>query len=305
MKKRALDLHPKKQYPALIPSPRQPRRPDEEDHRHTAWPLPDCPGPRNRKAAAVYTPFPKPITLAPPRITSLVPSWQPSRPNGNGKPKRPPRPDEEIIAACVQQPSPVTAHFATSPDPNKSTFSRPVTPITPVTPIITHAPMMEKRPNILENRPSTSMDIRPVTSKLDVRRSVQSEYTRSANDLPLRDYKPVGFPATAGPRLTPLRPVIQAQPEPQPQSVFEYDDSDTEETFARPFFRFHKRADSDKTRTTAKTSESQQRRRRDRANTAPSSPTRNQSERTSKQEVPSRKRQGDVFVRMLGRRSRA
>ncbi|KAL2689630.1 hypothetical protein Neosp_003688 [[Neocosmospora] mangrovei] len=88
-----LELHPRKQYPALIPSPQQRRRQTEE-RGVPAWPLPDNPRPRNRKPAATYSPFPKPLPL-PPRSTSLVPSWQCSR-TTKEKPQRPPRPDDDV-----------------------------------------------------------------------------------------------------------------------------------------------------------------------------------------------------------------
>lgn len=286
-KKVELEIRPKKPYTGLVPSPQQRKMREIADRRLTAWPLPlplsEAPRPRNRKPAASYSPFPKPLSL-PPRTSSLVPSWQPSRPSG--KPRRPPRPDSELITACVQQPSPVMAFFSTSPEPNKSTFSRPVTPITPITP--------------LDSRPSTSMDARPVTP-LEIRLSALAENSHSATDLPLRDFKPTGLTT---PATRPAVPPPAIQVESEPHSVFDYDDSDSEESRVRPFFRFHKRSDTDTRRLMIKSLEPLQRRRRPRASTAPSSPTRTQPERTSKQEVPGRKRQTDVFVRMLGRRSR-
>ncbi|KAF7540106.1 hypothetical protein G7Z17_g12280 [Cylindrodendrum hubeiense] len=90
----ALELQPRKQYPALIPSPQQRRKLGLEDRRIAAWPLPEGPRPRTRKAAATYSAFPKLIPL-PPRTTSLAPSWQCSR--SKQRPQRPPRPDEKII----------------------------------------------------------------------------------------------------------------------------------------------------------------------------------------------------------------
>ncbi|CAM1501753.1 Fc.00g037370.m01.CDS01 [Cosmosporella sp. VM-42] len=291
-KDQEIELQPRKQYPALIPSPQTRRRRGLEERRGPAWPLPDSPQPRNRKPAATYSPFPKPITL-PPRTTSLVPSWQGSRPVG--KPKRPPRPDDELLTACVQQLSPIAAHFAASPEADKI-FYQSVTPAEPQP-----AEPQPTEQGLPMHQPTRSVEIRPVTPA-ESKPSIYSIASRSATHLPSPGSKPLP-PVMLSKKSLPclLRPV---KLEPEPHSVFEWDDSDSEaESPTRSFFRFHKRGGSGDTR--HKSSDPSGRRHRTRASTAPSSPDRGEPRRPSKHEMPARLRQGgDVIGRMLGRRSR-
>ncbi|KAF7562705.1 hypothetical protein G7046_g1456 [Stylonectria norvegica] len=303
----------RKQYPALIPSPQHRRKQGQEDRQGPAWPLPESPRPRNRKPAATYSPFPKPFTL-PPRSTSLVPSWQSSR--SMAKPQRPPRPDDLNLGPWVQQLSPLSANFASSPEahqttfpsspkPHQTNFPRPVTPAAPT-----------------EHRATTSLEIRPVTP-LEPRHPMHSVVSRSATHLPLPEPRPFA-PVVSGKKSMPcLRPVLP-ELEPEPHSVFELDDSDSESEAHRPyFFRFHKRSDSD-VRRIDKSADLSLRPGHRRASTAPSSPSRNRVERFKqkppkheppkhehpkqeppKHEPPGRKRQGgDILGHILGRRSR-
>ncbi|KAK7414014.1 hypothetical protein QQX98_007125 [Neonectria punicea] len=89
----------RKSYPALIPSPQDPKPRGPDEARHPAWPLPETHRPRFRKASATYSPFPR-LAPLPPRTTSLAPSWQCSR----SKPvvQRTPFPDEETIRQFME-----------------------------------------------------------------------------------------------------------------------------------------------------------------------------------------------------------
>ena len=133
------EIHPRKQYPALIPSPQRRRHRSAEDleqmGRSPAWPLPEIPGRklRERQPAASYSAFPRPIALPPPGKPA-APSWQCSRqrePREGKKPQqpeepetpkepkkqppRPPRPDEKLLTPCIpQEPCPVTTVFTSS-----------------------------------------------------------------------------------------------------------------------------------------------------------------------------------------------
>ncbi|KAM5346751.1 hypothetical protein ACJ41O_009756 [Fusarium nematophilum] len=272
-------LQPRKQYPALIPSPQQRLKQAAEERRIPAWPLPESPRPRNRKAAATYSPFPKPLPL-PPRTTSLVPSWQCSR-TTKEKPQRPPRPDDDVYATRSLQNSPLVAHFATSPDPYKTSFSRSVTP--------------------KGHRPTTSLEIR-LTTPTETESSIYPPPIHSTSHLPLSKPLPPApllLTKKSLPCLRPLPPEPQPEaepkpkpePEPEPQlhSVFEYDDSDTESEGGHgySFFRFHGRSGSYGRRGSKASSTTQTPRA---SVTAPPSP---------------RKRSGgDMIGRMLGRRSR-
>ncbi|KAH7019103.1 hypothetical protein EDB80DRAFT_746102 [Ilyonectria destructans] len=231
-----LELQPRKQYPALIPSPQQRKRLGLEERRIPAWPLPEGPRPRSRKAAATYSPFPRLIPL-PPRTSSLVPSWQCSR--SKQTPQRPPRPDEN---------SPVLGHFATSPEAYKTNFSRPVTPG--------------------DHHPKTSLDIRS-TSSLERHLSIYLTTSQSATNLSLLDSQPITHAMASKKSAPSLQSIPRgSDPEPQLLSVFEYDDSDSEseseDSRALSFFRFHKRGSSDSRRATKSTESGHWRRRRKR-----------------------------------------
>lgn len=292
-------MHPRKQYPALIPSPgsRRRRQPILNDQ-CAGWPLPDgSPRERNRKPAAAYatsarptatySAFPKP-TVLPPRTTSLIPA-RVSRSGPSSTPCRPPRPSDELLTPCIRQPAMVPAIIA--PD-NPSPLS----------------PTRDRRPSSpFVQRASRSLDEGP-TRPLAAKAEICAAASRSSTHLPLSGTQ---TPTARPPRhcksmahLAPPLPPPQSQPAPEPHSVFEYDDSESEAEHRRSFFRFHKRSDSDNRRSSkpAAPEPNVLRHRRNRALTAPSSPMRQQAERLCKQEP---KRQGhDVFGRMLGRRSR-
>lgn len=125
-------IHPRKQYPALIPSPHQaPRQRARTDTRPSpTWPLSGA-GPgtttsstnsqqssassRHRLPAATYSPFPRPLAARKPS----GPSWESSRPRAE-KPTRPPRPDERLLTPCLKQgpPAPLLPeHQAASSSP--------------------------------------------------------------------------------------------------------------------------------------------------------------------------------------------
>lgn len=269
-------IHPRKQYPALIPSPQhRTRQQGACEPTSPAWPLPENPTiRRHRRPAATYSPFPKPLTL-PPRSTSTTPSWTNSRPP-SGK-----------LSASLH-----------SKNDSRSSYLRPLTPANLASSatefkretIKSIAPSSNYPVTPLETRPSTSLGVRPASSETP---ALYSRATTSSTDLPMHDINHT--PASSYfPHLAP--------PEPEPHSVFEDDDSESESQ-GRSFFRFHKRNESD-TRRAAKAAESTVRRRRTRASTAPSSPAKQQPER-SKTPTPARKRPGgEVLSRMLGRRSR-
>ncbi|KND89904.1 hypothetical protein TOPH_05537 [Tolypocladium ophioglossoides CBS 100239] len=308
-------MHPRKQYPALIPSPRNRRRRQPVvDDRCAAWPLPDGSSrERSRKPAATYAASPaspaspastKPTatysafpmsTMLPPRTTSMAPA-RAGRSGPSPMPCRPPRPSDELLTPCIRQPAMVPAVFA-APD------HLHLPPLSPT---------MDWRPfSPFVQRASKSLDegsTRPLTARADI----YTAASRSSTHLPLSRAQ---TPTARVPRhhksiahlAPPLPPQSQSRPEPEPHSVFEYDDSESEGEHGRSLFRFHKRSDSDNRRSSkpAILEPSTLRHRRRRALTAPSSPIRQQPDRLCKQETPGRKRQGhDVFGRMLGRRSR-
>ena len=297
-------VHPRKQYPALIPSPRNLRvRQPASNRQNSAWPLPDgSPRERNRKPAATYaaspkptptySPFPKP-TMLPPRTTSMTPV-RASRAGSNSTPSRPPRPANALLTPCLRQHGLIPA--IVTPD------SLPLP-----------SPTMDWRPSSpFVQRASRSLDegsTRPMVAKAEMYTAASASSThlplpgaeKPADRAP-RHYK--SFAHLAPPRLPLPHPAPQPQPEPEPHSVFEDDDSESEGGHGRSFFRFHKRYESDNRRTSKPVTPEPNtiRPRRKRALTAPSSPMRQQPDRPCMQET---KRQGhDVFGRMLGRRSR-
>ncbi|KAJ3540368.1 hypothetical protein NM208_g5094 [Fusarium decemcellulare] len=238
-KTKDLELRPRKQYPALIPSP-QHRRRQAEERRIPAWPLPDTPRPRNRKPAATYSPFPKPLAL-PPRTTSLVPSWQCSRAMRE-KPQRPPRPDDDVYATRSLQNSPLVAHFATSADPYTTNFSRPVTP--------------------RQHRLTMSLEIRPATPTEADSTSSEATASQSAPHLSLPQPRPAILTQKSVPSLGPFPPESKSEAETEPHSVFEYDDSDSEaESHGGRSFWFHRRSASDQRKTGHRTAPSSPRKR--------------------------------------------
>lgn len=263
------ETHPRKQYPALIPSrhpqtqqhniqqkpqiqqmPQQKQQP--EQRRLNPLPPPKSALNQGRKPSATYSPFPKPLPL-PPRDAPMSPSWQCSR-DVRQKPQRPPRPHEEVFIFRSLQNSPLAARFAISQD-----SPRPTTP--------------------KDRRPTTSQEMRAPTSTKVISHS-ETALRHSAGHVCAPKTQPpasVMRSKKSLPCMRPLPPIPQPEteekPEAEPHSVFEYDDSDTE-SGSRSFW-FHRRSGSDQRKTGQRT--------------APSSP---------------RKRQNDVIGRMLGRRSR-
>ncbi|ODA83259.1 hypothetical protein RJ55_01771 [Drechmeria coniospora] len=305
-----MELNLRKQYPALIPSPRRRRRQPSPaaPERTASWPLPDpdSPAERNRQPAAAfpspptepvvrYSAFPKP-TQAP-----KVPCMLSARTIGSGPSSinTPPPP------ASVRQPaiSPTFAAEEYLPKPSFAMNWRRSSPIA--------------RPT---SRPVAANRIRPMTASGGIR-CVES---LSSTHLPLD--KVHQSPNGRGPRssksIANLVPPPPSPPE-EPHSVFE-DDSDSETDkkhkstsnannnghgnghhhhHHHSFFRFHKRSDSDNRRGAKHAKPDSLLRQR--ALTVPSSPLWSQNDRSGKQEPPARKRSGhDVFGRMLGRRSR-
>ncbi|KAF4978590.1 hypothetical protein FZEAL_5062 [Fusarium zealandicum] len=236
-KKDNLEPRPRKQYPALIPSPQQQRR-QAEERCISAWPLPESPRPRSRKPVATYSPFPKPRPL-PPRAISMIPSWQCSR-TTQDKPHRPPRPDDDVYVYRSLQNSPLVANFPTSPDPYTTNFSRPVSP--------------------KEHRPTVSLEIRPATP-IETETTMCAAGSCSESHLPLlgsQTVSPFLLTKRSVPCLRPLPP--EPRSEAEPHSVFEDSDSDSESHGGRSFW-FHRRSGSDQRKTGHRTAPSSPRKR--------------------------------------------
>ncbi|KAK0387896.1 hypothetical protein NLU13_4141 [Sarocladium strictum] len=287
------DVHPKKQYPALLPSPYHRRdHADISSRRGAAWPLPESPCQQSRKPAAAYSPFPKPIAL-PPRSTSLVPSWTNSR--SQEKPQRPPRPDSRIVRSYLTPRSPITSAFAAADISTSRPITRPLTP-------------SEPRPRVispLEPRPATSCGNRAPSPSCGPANTII--LVQPSPGLPSPAFQfPVPPPAQERP--LPARPPMLDLSAQELKSFFDHDSDDEEgepESTPRFKFLFHKRSDSDSKRTTE--SHPAPPKTRNRAKTAPSSPSGEHPlacEETSKSSSQGKKRQGDYFHRMLGRRSR-
>ncbi|KAH7175452.1 hypothetical protein EDB81DRAFT_874300 [Dactylonectria macrodidyma] len=325
-----LELLPRKQYPALIPSPQQRRNLGLEDRRIPAWPLPEGPGPRGRKTMATYSPFPKLIPL-PPRTSSIAPSWQCSRPMQ--KPQRPPHPDEKALVIETPQPHFMPTRVEIIEPLDEEVVERaqndvdeqPQEGAIRCTEIeIAQPSSQQSSPDLAHfatspdfypgnfSRPVTPSDHRPTllasrsTSSLEKRLSIYSTASQSATNLAIPDSRPASQVMAPKKSVPCLRSMRQgSDPEPKLLSVFEYDDSDSETvSHGLSFFRFHRRGSSDGRRS-LKSSDAGHRHRRSNASTAPSSPSRDRPDRLSKSEAPGRKRPGgDVIGRMLGRRSR-
>ncbi|CAG7560800.1 unnamed protein product [Fusarium equiseti] len=266
-----LELQPRKQFPALIPTAKQQqqqqqqelkqqqeqqqrrRQKQAEQYRNNLCPLSGDTRNQNRKPATTYSPFPKPLPL-PPRTVPRAPSWQCSR-DVKQKPQRPPRPHEEVYVFRSLQNSPLVAHFTVSQD-----SSRPITP--------------------KDSRPTTAQEMRLQTPP------ERDSYFETASRGPTKHLCSTSSQPPASvilskkslPCMRPLPPTpppeAEEAPEAEPHSVFEYDDDSDTESGGRSFW-FHRRSGSDQRKTGHRT--------------APSSP---------------RKRQNDVIGRMLGRRSR-
>ena len=336
-KKVELEVHPRKRYPALIPSPQHRRKEsDEENGRQSpSWPLPDgaAPRPRTRQAAATYSPFPKTSPL-PPRAKPPSPSWE------NSRPRRPAR-DERLLTPCLNQAtSPVQAFLnslpnyirrAPEPEPEpivrqaqaeqpqictiaeeperpqtsrSAVAARPPTPAEMARPKTSHShlPPTPAEPRHVKS----SRSLRPI-SPMDISRPrpclanrPPTPFEAEPPNLYASDHH---FPVPDIPHDQKLRyqkSMTFLTPEGEPRSFFE-DDSDAEdeeEEGNKSFFRFHKRSTSDLRRRSARSTESEtSKRRRGRTSPTPPEPPGRQSQ--------DRKRHGaDVFGRMLGRRSR-
>ncbi|KAH7316560.1 hypothetical protein B0I35DRAFT_479394 [Stachybotrys elegans] len=273
--------NPRRHYPALVPSPQRRRQVSRENVVASPWPLKEAkPSSRPRKPSATYSPFPKPITLPAPNLNP-TPSWTSSR--QQGVPVRPPRPDNELLMPCVREPTDrlVVKTSVSGILKHQRSFN-----VWPATQSSGHSIERTSRPmfNPIDwNRPATSQGTRPITPL---------EPTASASyDALGRLRANSTIPITHTPRssITPI-----AEGETEPRSVFEFDDDEEDtkpEPHTRKFFLFHRRAESDRGRD-ADSTEGEPNRKR--ANTTPPQ---------SRQRGGPR-RQGDVWGRMLGRRSR-
>lgn len=289
------EAHPKKQYPALVPSPYHRRvQVDSASKRGAAWPLPDSPGQQTRKPAAAYSPFPKPIAL-PPRSTSLVPSWTSSRAQDNAQ--RPQRPDSRASRPSLKPQSPVISAFAAADiSASRPIITRPLTPSEP----------RARSISPLQARPATSCSNRAPTP-CDVAETII--LVQPSPGLPSPAFQfPVLPPVQQ--KSNPARPPRLDLSDMQPKSFFDHDDSDDEdnepESTPRFKFLFHKRSDSEAKRTTESSATSTAPKTRNRAKTAPSSPSGEHPLPCQEATKSSggKKRQADYFHRMLGRRSR-
>ncbi|XP_044721458.1 uncharacterized protein HRG_04373 [Hirsutella rhossiliensis] len=308
------NMHPKKQYPALVPSPRANRRRRHPDATEgpAAWPLPDgSPRDRSRKPAATYTPSPK--ISRPQGTTSPAPAPAPRRAS-SPKPSRPPRPPGELITPCIRVVTPCARQPAMAPatayEHAMMTYRFP--PASPTMNLPPPSPTMNwYPPSPVAQRDSGFLDepfARPRTAAGHAYSS--SAASSASTNIALEQAYQHPRPARAPRHCKSIAHLARPVPEPEPHSVFEYD-SDSDSEHGRSFFRFHRRNDSDSRRSTkapAPEALPSQARRRPRPQTAPSvpEPQGQPPSRLGKQEPPPRrKRQGhDVFGRMLGRRSR-
>lgn len=268
VKDNAPALPPKKQYPALIPSPqhRRQRSGVSDGCQSPSWPLPDAlPLERTRKAAATYSPFPTPRPAAS--------RQQPRKAKSKTAPQRPPRPDHLLLTPCIEQPASVPITFVSSKDTRTGdNIQRPKTSAGHDidSPRLTKS--LDGRPPSMERRRS-STHLRPSSA--------------TAKQRGPRSHKSTSH--LAGRR-------------PEPQSFFDFDDSDSEESptsNSKSFFRFHKRTDSD-SRHSDKSEAASSKKLRHRADTLPAS----HADASNDQSHSGKKRQADVFGRMLGRLSR-
>lgn len=334
-KKPEQELHPRKQYPALIPSPQHRRQDSEESGRQSpSWPLPEATThrPRTRQAAATYSPFPK-ATPLPHRAKPASPSWE------NSRPRRPAR-DDRLLTPCLNQAtSPVTAFLNSLPN-----YIRRIPEPEPIVPEVKPqqrpaiSPIVEEpeRPQTSRSttaRPTMSAEMqRPRTSHSSYRSLAPAEPRHVKSSRSLRPISPMDIsrpkPCLANRPPTPFEteapnlyfpdhhfPVPDMPPEQklnhqrsmsyltpngEPTSFFEEDsDAEDQQEGTKSFFRFHKRSTSDLRRRSARSTADSEasKKRRGRTSPTPSEPPGRQSQ--------DRKRHGvDVFGRMLGRRSR-
>ena len=286
---------PRKQYPALIPSPQNKRKRsiDGDGAQGPSWPLPNNPIHKTRRRpAATYSAVPQPVSSR--SSYRAGSSWQSSRAS-TPKPQRPPRPDEKLLTPCIQRTAaPIRTTFTTLPE-------RPTTPCSrrPLT-LLTHRPKTS-----LEDRPATSLGNRPVTPVRD-RGSVSSDISAISPHSRHSQHQ-------AKRKVMAKASCPSLRPDPEPQSVFEYDDDSNDESNGRYFFRFHRRSDCDNRRSRDESDAahaSSTAKRRDRSSTLPPSSRRQRQESESAVKdvavTPRWRRSGggEVLGRMLGRRSR-
>ncbi|KAI9163193.1 hypothetical protein HJFPF1_04792 [Paramyrothecium foliicola] len=283
-KQEAPVINPKRQYPALIPSPQQQKKRHVSQESLRSWPLPELPAhSRGKRPTATYSPFPKPMLL-PARSTRPVPSWTSSRLGRT--PPRPPRPDNDLLIPCARDPVlDANAKVTQAQDYHGQSSSnfRPMTP-------------QHQRPPPLSEvqRPTTSMD-----------GHCEAKFASSTSSMCCLSPSIVSSPRYESheARYGSPSPALPDSQELEPQSVFECDDSDTEiQSPSRSFFSFHKRAHSDRPARSQELATA--RRRRSRANTTPPRSRLQVDYAINKPDTPTRKRQVDVWGRMLGRRSK-
>ncbi|OAA60037.1 hypothetical protein ISF_06048 [Cordyceps fumosorosea ARSEF 2679] len=264
-----------------------------------SWPLPDRRTNNTtinmRKASPTYSAFPslKPLPPMPSIVPAPLSPISPAAVSPCAPPPRPRRP-EALLTPCLKQPGQNTATWISAAPamPALGTDNRP------------------KTSSGTTNRPKKSMDSGHVRSRSNVgihsvvpRRSLEdiTKAPSTTHEQPPhvpRHYKSTTYLGAARQlqRQQQLQQQQQQWQQPEPQSVFE-DDSDCEESAGISFFRFHKRAASEKSPTTTVAQDSTSLRKgRNRADTIPAP--------TTKSPAPERERKVDVFGRMLGRRSR-
>lgn len=282
------EVETKKQYPALLPSNKS--SPADQCRRRNAWPLANASSPQSRRPAATYSAFPK-SSAAPPRSTSLAPSGPACE--ASDRPQRPPRPNGRLLPPSIDKTSPIIAAFSTGHSPSSSTvIARPLTP------------------NERQSRPVSPLRVRPATSHAKHKPTA----SQAANTIivvppqPSPGLPPPSFQFPASQiKAAPTKMTRPDIPPLQPQSFFDWDDDSDEEdrpdSATRFLFKFHKRGDSD-SRRSGETSYAAKK--RSSAKTAPNSPSEAflTTEDASKRASSGKKRQGDYFHRMLGRRSR-
>lgn len=272
-----------KHYPALIPSHHhnhsRDRSQDSYDGCIPSWPLPDSrPAPRARKPAASYSAFPSNRPHSIQKRLSIA--------KIDGVPVRPPRPTDLILAPCLQQ-SPILTSFSASHGSISPLLGAPSGSQSAIEPRSTKS--LDGCPNdipAMARRASMGLMRKPSLHAIKVR---TPRHTKSVSNF--------AFPL---PAVEPVPSTPQSITFNEPQSFFEYDDSDCEDNSKSFLFRFHKRGSSE-AKSSEKMDSKQKQKLRLRADTLPFSQVEAASEAAQKEKP---KRQVDVFGRMLGRRSR-
>lgn len=271
-----IEAEDEKPYPALIPTHHsREHSQDSYEERVPSWPLPDTrPPSRMRKPAASYSAFP---SVRPHSIQKRL-----SVAKKDGIPIRPPRPTDLLLTPCLQQ----VTHTVTSPTLTHVGGAFPTVALRPTTSSgeqTRATKSLDGRPHDLPNlarRASMVLTRRPSLHALKVR---TPRHTKSISNIVF---------STSPADVEPVPPTPKSATFMEPQSFFDYDDSDCEDDHRGFRFRFHKRGSSE-------IKPADKPKRRNRAETLPSSPV---IEEPSSHGKP--KRQADVLGRMLGRRSR-